>query len=101
MILLTRHILRTKCLSVNYYIRVGSRRFVISVNVLTSPFVSSVVMNVNLKFVTHRIPDVPCFKSLAGENMRTLSAFVIMISPGSNLMLLSDKEFRRLEPSGC
>lgn len=54
----------------------------------------------SLKFVTDRMPDVPWFKSLTGENIRTFSALVMKISPGNNLILFSDNELRRLEPSG-
>jgi len=55
------------------------------------------VINVSLKLVTDRLPDIPCFKSLTGENIRTLWASAIRTSPGNNFILFSINELRRLE----
>lgn len=65
--------------------------------VVTSPFESSLVINVSLKLVTARTPDIPCFRSLTGENMRTLCASVIKTSPGNSFILFSINELRLLE----
>lgn len=67
----------------------------------TSPFESSLVIKVSLKLVTDRTPDIPCFKSLTGENMRTLCASAIRTSPGNNFILFSINELRRLEFKAC
>lgn len=69
--------------------------------VVTSPFESSLVINVSLKLVTDKIPDIPCFRSLTGENIRTLCASAIRTSPGNSFILFSINELRRLELKVC
>jgi len=65
--------------------------------IVTSPFESSLVIKVSLKLVTDKTPEMPCFKSLTGENIRTLCASAIRTSPDNSLILFSINELRRLE----
>lgn len=70
---------------------------IIKLIIVTSPFESSLVIKVSLKLVTDKIPEMPCFRSLTGKNMRTLCASAIRTSPGNSFILFSTNELRRLE----
>lgn len=46
-------------------------------------------MKVSLKFVMQRIPEIPCFISLTGENIKTFGASAVQTSPGKSLRFFS------------
>lgn len=49
-------------------------------------------MNVSLKLVTHKTPEIPCFDSPTGANINTLCASAMSTSPGNNFIVVSPNE---------